>query len=300
MGRLLAGAYLRMISGGGGFPFHSIGVLSSWCGSGVVGGVSVPSGKGEGEMIVMNNNFKKLGLTHGLGGSGFRVILLSGGGCRLFRPLLCRMTATNVRPDTVSFPFHGVFGGHGCFRVHVYRTRQIVPRQGVLRASVKIVRCSCLMVTAKYCAGCFNGSGVTLRAVSLGAATRTLCGHGRMLRDFRGTRGADGLGRQRGLVAFVVMNNKTAKVRLSNTLTRVHGFVLPRSCPSLSVRRVHVILVSTNPHLLSTFSRGSSARMRSCLTGGKIRVGISSGIMSCRGSLLALKSNATVPSAGVC
>lgn len=249
--------------------------------------------------MVMNNNFNKLGLTQGLGDGGFRVILLSGGGRRVFRPLLCRITATNVRPDTVSFPCQGVFGGERRFRVHVYRTRRIFPRRGLLRASVNALTCSCLIVTANYGAGCFKGSKLRGRAVTLGGASRTLFGQGRVLSDFRRTRGANGGRRHEHLVAFTVMNNKTAKVRLTNTLTRVEGFILPRSCPSLGVGRVHVVLLSNSSQLLSTFSRRSSGRITSCLGGHSIRVGLGRQIVKCRGCRLTLGSKATVSAGGM-
>lgn len=123
--------------------------------------VDVGVGEGRlGEIIVMNNKLNNLHLTRSLYGTGLRIILVSGGGFRRFPPLVCRVTSTNVSPDSVSFPFHRVFHGHGGFCFHVTRTETMFPSGGVLRASVNGVRCSCLIFTTKAAAGFCNGTGV--------------------------------------------------------------------------------------------------------------------------------------------
>lgn len=242
----------------------------------------------------MNNNFNNLGLTGGLGGSNFRIILISGGGCRRFPPLVCRITSTKLRPDSVSFPFQGVFRGQGSFCFHVTRMQTVFPRGGVVRASVNGTRCSCLMLTTNAASGFFNGRRVRRRTVPVGAISRTVKLEGTLLTGFRQSVAYDARHRQRRLLGIIIMNKKTAKIRVTKILSRVGGFMLPGSCPSVPDDLVRVCLVRTNSHLLTKVSRSSSHRTRRFLHRVKIGVLLGGQIASCGSRGIVLRSNARV------
>lgn len=240
---------------------------------------------------MMNNNFNHLGLTGGLGGSNFRIMLVSGGGCRRFPPLVCRITSTNVRPASVSFPFHGVFRRQGSFCFQVTRMHTVFPRGGVVRASVKGTRCSCLILTTNAAAGFFNGGRVRRRTVPVGGISRTVKLQGTLLTGLRQTLAYSAGRRRRRLLGVIVMNKKTANMRITNMLSRVGGFMLPGSCPSVPTDLVRICLIRTKPQLLTKVSRSSSTRTRGFLHRVKIGVLLGGHIISCHSRGMVLRSN---------
>lgn len=245
-------------------------------------------------VVVVGAGFGGLEAARQLATQPVDVVLVDRNNYHLFTPLLYQVATAGLEPEEIAHPVRAILRGRANVRFLVAEVHRIDLAASTVHTAEGDLAYDYLVLAAGSTTNFFGVDGAARAAHGLKDANEAMALRNQILGRFEAAAWEEDAGVRAEMLTFVVVGGGPTGVEFAGALRELIAHVLPHDYPDLDLGAARVILIEAGDHLLNGFAPKLQRSALRTLRAIGVDLRLDTAVDRLEGSVLHLKSGASI------
>ena len=255
---------------------------------------NVPS-VGKKRVVIVGGGFGGLKLANKLCNSGFQVVLVDRNNYHQFLPMIYEVASAGLEPSSIAFPFRKIFQKRKDFYFRWADVTGVNAKENLIETSIGKLKYDYLVIASGTETNYFGNQNIEDVALPMKTVEEAMSMRNILLANLERSLTTADLKERQALQNIVIVGGGATGVEVSDTLSEMKRFVIPKDYPDMEVHKVNIYLIEATPKLLSAMSPQASANAEKFLRGMGVNVMLNTLVQDYREGKVILDNGMDIP-----